>query len=319
MSRQLTIYTPIYNSEPFLDRLLASMSELPSDRVELLFVDDCSSDKSVEILQAYCADHGNARLLKNEKNSGVGATSNKAIDAVTTPYLQRCDSDDELIAEGMLEALDIISAANHDLVIEPHQQLVAPGEWKLTRPKPLPEDGNILRSFWRFDGWRSNLWTTMIRSDFVKELGVRFVENRDLMGEDTIYISELLVGIDAKRIKISDTPSYKYHRREGSISQPPKRNRESNAKYAHELLVQQDFMETLGHRFVAEGHLDKADVSHALSTRCASILKPLRKSGQHARVIAEYHRVREKYGATKRMRLQYLKSLPLGIWRMLLP
>lgn len=315
----LTIFTPVYNAEPFLDRLFASFDELPAERVELLFVEDGSTDKSLAMLREYCDAREHARLLINESNSGIGVSSNRALDEARGEFVMRCDADDEIIAAGVMAGLDRAERGDVDMVPCANYEHAVGEQPRLRIPAGKPEDGNWLKRFWEFRDWNSNLWCTVIRKGYFEERGVRFSEVRDLMGEDTLIIADLLAGIGPERIAISEAPAYHYHRRIGSTSRPKKQKREHYRRYAHKLLMQQVEMESQVMRFIEKGFIER-DFAHAmLAERAAAILRRLKQAGDYHRVVVEYHRVRARYGPNKRNRGYFLKCLPLGVWRCLWP
>lgn len=88
----VSVIMPVYNGEKYLEAAVRSVLESDYSELELLVVDDGSRDGSVEILQKF-ADH-RLRLITNERNLGVAASLNRAIELSRGSFVARMDADD---------------------------------------------------------------------------------------------------------------------------------------------------------------------------------------------------------------------------------
>ncbi len=94
---KISVITPVHNSFALMKRNLENLEKMPENAVELVVVDDCSTDESYAQAVMYSKNcHFNMIVLKNEKNSGPGASRNLGIDAATGDYITFVDSDDYL-------------------------------------------------------------------------------------------------------------------------------------------------------------------------------------------------------------------------------
>ncbi|MBQ1779984.1 MAG: glycosyltransferase family 2 protein, partial [Bacteroidales bacterium] len=97
---QVSILVPIYEVEKYIERCARSLFEQTYDNLEYIFVDDCSPDKSMEILEQVMEDYPNrkkqVRIIRHEHNRGLAAARNTALDAATSPFITHVDSDDYL-------------------------------------------------------------------------------------------------------------------------------------------------------------------------------------------------------------------------------
>lgn len=96
MQAEFTIIVPVYNEEEGLERLflhLDSYCKKASKPTAVLFVDDGSTDKSPEMIQAYCKDHSTFSYILFNKNYGKGAALKAAFDEIDTPLLGYIDAD----------------------------------------------------------------------------------------------------------------------------------------------------------------------------------------------------------------------------------
>lgn len=96
MARQpkVSVIVTTYNSEETLERCLQSAVHQTIDSMELIIVDDKSSDSTVQIAQNYIQKYGFIKLLQNDKNMGPGFSKNRGLKAATGLFVGFLDSDD---------------------------------------------------------------------------------------------------------------------------------------------------------------------------------------------------------------------------------
>lgn len=89
---RFSIIVPIYNTEKYLDKCIQSILNQTLQDYEVLLIDDCSTDNSLEIAGNYESER--IRVLRNKTNSGLSATRNVGIRNASGDYLVFLDSDD---------------------------------------------------------------------------------------------------------------------------------------------------------------------------------------------------------------------------------
>jgi teichuronic acid biosynthesis glycosyltransferase TuaG len=94
MSGLVSIITPTYNSEKFITETIQSVQNQTYKNWEMLIVDDCSSDKTVAIIQQFMEDDHRIHLIRLNKNSGASKARNKAINEVKGDFMTFLDADD---------------------------------------------------------------------------------------------------------------------------------------------------------------------------------------------------------------------------------
>lgn len=99
---RLTVIIPTYNAARFLPETLVSLRRAVDDSIDLLFVDDASTDATVDLIKQ--ADLPHARIIQRDRNLGVASARNLAMQAVETDYLTFLDADD-LVQCGYFPAL----------------------------------------------------------------------------------------------------------------------------------------------------------------------------------------------------------------------
>lgn len=90
----VSIITPMFNSEAFISDTISSVINQSYKNWELLLIDDCSSDSTLQIVAPFLKAHPNIKLFKNDVNSGAAVSRNKGIEASSGDYIAFLDADD---------------------------------------------------------------------------------------------------------------------------------------------------------------------------------------------------------------------------------
>lgn len=97
---QVSVLVPVYGVERFMERCARSLFEQTYANLEYIFVDDCSPDNSIAILKKVMEDYPErkeqVRIIHHEKNRGLAAARNTAIDVAQGSFITHVDSDDYL-------------------------------------------------------------------------------------------------------------------------------------------------------------------------------------------------------------------------------
>ena len=91
-----SVIVPVYNAENYLDRTINSVLAQTFKNFELICIDDCSTDKSKEIIRKWQVVDGRIRLRFNESNCGPSFTRNVGLNIAIGQYIVFVDSDDVL-------------------------------------------------------------------------------------------------------------------------------------------------------------------------------------------------------------------------------
>lgn len=90
----VSIVTPVYNSQKLINKTIESVLTQTYKDFEMILVDDCSTDKSKEIIKRYSETDDRIKYHKLDKNSGAAVARNKGIELATGRYICFLDSDD---------------------------------------------------------------------------------------------------------------------------------------------------------------------------------------------------------------------------------
>lgn len=95
---KVSIIIPIYGVEQFIEKCARSLFEQTLSDMEYIFVNDCTPDKSIEVLMSVLEDYPQrkhqVKILHNKENQGQGVTRKRGIFAATGDFVIHCDSDD---------------------------------------------------------------------------------------------------------------------------------------------------------------------------------------------------------------------------------
>ena len=105
----ISFVVPVYNVEPYLSACLDSILNqgLDKDDFEIIIVEDCSTDGSLQICKDYSCKYENIILIENDKNIGLGLTRNKGMECAKGEYIHFVDSDDYLFPNSIQELLSL--------------------------------------------------------------------------------------------------------------------------------------------------------------------------------------------------------------------
>lgn len=114
----LSLIIPAYNSSAFLQKCLDSMLQTPYlDRLEILVVNDGSTDSTPQIAQGYCDRFPDVVRLISQQNKGHGGALNAGCAAATGKYLKAIDADDWVDPEGLNAFIEALEKCESDVVL----------------------------------------------------------------------------------------------------------------------------------------------------------------------------------------------------------
>lgn len=105
---RVSVITPIYNAERFLEKTLNSILAQTYKNLEIIFVDDCSTDDSGSYIQEMQKEHPEIVYFKQLTNQGAGAARNKALELASGQYVAFLDSDDIWMPEKIEKQIDLM-------------------------------------------------------------------------------------------------------------------------------------------------------------------------------------------------------------------
>lgn len=93
---KISVIIPVYNVEGYIDACIASLKGQTLKELEFIFVDDCGTDASMRLVEAFSFEDSRVRIIRNPRNLGAGPSRNAGIEAARGEYLSFVDPDDWL-------------------------------------------------------------------------------------------------------------------------------------------------------------------------------------------------------------------------------
>src|SRR5690606_28917246 len=107
----VTVFMPVYNSEQYIREALESILNQTYQNLDILLVDDGSTDRSVEIIKSY--QDTRIRLIQNEKNMGIPYTRNVGLKEAKGKYIAIMDSDDIAVSNRIERQIQYLETNPH--------------------------------------------------------------------------------------------------------------------------------------------------------------------------------------------------------------
>lgn len=206
---KVSLLIPVYGVEPFIKRCSVSLFGQTYENLEYIFVDDCSPDRSMEIirqtLESYPQRKKQVKIIRHTTNRGLSAARNTAVEHVTGTYLMHVDSDDFLEKDAVERMLTTAVRTSADIVIC-DSYLVYQKE-KKCYPVFIPSDKQEYIRCLLHKSVPPSIWGKLFSVSFYKASGVRSIEGLN-HGEDYATVPRLVYY--ARKVVKIDVPLYNY-------------------------------------------------------------------------------------------------------------
>lgn len=210
MRKKISVIVPVHNAEKYLEQCVKSIVEQTYENLEILLVDDCSTDRSGEICDACAGKDARIRVIHKTKKGGEGGAvaRNEGIAAATGEVFYFIDSDDYIEADMLEHMYEIMESEESDCVVTSFHYVDDKGEelsWytpclskyrKMTGPEAAKEF-LMTRNIEGFS------WNKLIRREVLEKHRITFDESMnsfvDMYGMfQTIFFSRRVSFYDAK-------------------------------------------------------------------------------------------------------------------------
>ena len=231
---QITVGMPVWGVEKYIKRSLLSILEQDFEDMEILVIDDCGTDKSIDIVTELAATHpkGNKiRIIRQPQNMGCWAARNKVLDEAQGKYIFLIDSDDYLFENAIPKLYQKAEETQAEVTygsVLPVDEYGHPidhsGVDGINLPDMVLRGEDQLASFANDNTKRLRLnnfiWNIMLRSDFLKKHQLRFRKTK--FWDDVLFNADMQPLV-ASAAFISDL-TYNYVIRDNSLSNFQKRD-----------------------------------------------------------------------------------------------
>lgn len=114
---KISVIVPIYNVEAYVGDCLQSLIKQTLSDIEIICIDDCGKDKSMQIVKDFAARDKRIRIVKNWRNRGLSYSRNHGMRYARAPYIMFCDSDDMFMSDTCEKMYNAITESGTDVVV----------------------------------------------------------------------------------------------------------------------------------------------------------------------------------------------------------
>lgn len=221
----ISIIIPVYNAEKYIDKTIQSVLEQTYTNYEIILVNDCSQDQSLQKIEKYAEENPRVKVYTLEENSGAAVARNFGLDMAQGRYIAFLDSDDTWVENKLEKQLDFMKEKDAAFVYCSYDMVNADGEQirraikvkECTKYKDLLTKTMISTSTVLFDRYRTNAVAMPLRRT----------------GQDYAFWMQLLRQFDAYGMQVAFTHVC---RRNDSLS----KNKLQNIKDVWEVQTKQE-------------------------------------------------------------------------------
>ena len=238
---KVSIIVPVYNVEKYLERCINSLKNQSLEDIEIILVDDSSTDSSPQICDKAAAEDARIKVI-HKVNEGAGKARNAALLVATGEYIGFADSDDFVEPEMFQTLYDRAKKHGSDLVMsgvlfvdgnmfseegecirktyfDKDTHFETEDELKKLRMGivgALPEDADDSK-------YGMSIWKNLFRHEVIKQNNIIFESEREKLSEDALFMIDYISCI--KKATGINESFYNYCRNEESISKSYKKDR----------------------------------------------------------------------------------------------
>jgi len=203
---KISVIVPIYNAEPYLQKCLNSIEAQSHSNLEIILIDDGSTDKCPQICDEYAVKDSRIKVI-HKKNGGVASARNAGLKIATGEYIAFVDSDDWIEPTMYSDLLDVCLNHNCDYVgCSTQIRGGTSGQIKFLTANEYFADylnGNMFLT----------VWSRLCRREVC--IDIKFPENMMVCEDGFVALPTLE---KAKKIAFLEKPLYNYNQRENSFT-----------------------------------------------------------------------------------------------------
>ena len=189
----ISVIMPVYNASEFLNMSINSLIKQSFNDLELICVDDGSTDNSLEILNKFSSKYNFIKVIR-QKNMGSGKARNNGIDNASGDYIAFLDADDIFVDKNALEIM-------YKTAVNNNADMVCGNLKRLTKDKKIIEDIHKNEAYSFFDdygfispkeyGVPWAFYKNIFKRNFLNQYNIRFPDLK--RGQDPVFLANVLV------------------------------------------------------------------------------------------------------------------------------
>lgn len=218
----VSIIIPVYNVERYIDKCLHSVIAQTYRPLEVIVVDDCGNDSSIEkagiMLSAHSGDNGfSSAIFHHDHNRGLSAGRNTGTDAAKGKYVYYLDSDDYISSHCIEKLVAKAEKYQAELTVGGYEKIgdvTASFDTLNVGDVDHIEGNETVVNYYCQRKFYVMAWNKLVRLDFIRKHNLRFIEG--LLHEDSPWSLQMAYRLNS--VAFVSEPTYKYVIRPGSIS-----------------------------------------------------------------------------------------------------
>ena len=207
---KVSVIVPIYGVEKYIERCARSIFEQSYKNIECIFVNDCTKDNSMLILNNVLDQYQDVKdkviIINHQKNKGLSSSRNTGIEAATGVYLLHVDSDDFLSKDNVIE--NMVNTAieeDSDMVIADYNLVYQDHINRIYQIPPSSKEQYISEMLSK--SISVCVWGTLFKTKLYKDNDIRHIDGVNL-GED--YAVKPRLAYFANKVVHLKQPCYGY-------------------------------------------------------------------------------------------------------------
>lgn len=211
MDIKVSIIIPVYNVAPYLDVCLSSCINQTFRDIEIIVVNDGSTDESLLVIQKYAENDDRIKVILKE-NQGLIYARKSGLDVACGEYIFHLDGDDYLENSAIEELYNEAVKSDADYVIGNYYRICDNNKLEMKNTNEFKGlfGQDLLLCMFHYDEWR--VWGKLMRKSLFSSVIYRPV----VMGEDMFFHMQICLKV--KKVIVVDTCLYNYIYRSGSIT-----------------------------------------------------------------------------------------------------
>lgn len=222
MQFEVTIGIPVFRALDYIGVTMQSALGQTFPSIEFLIIDDCGADGTIEAVELLQRQHPRGaaiRILRNERNLGVGPSRNRIIQEARGKYLYFMDSDDTIELNTIELLVKTIQENKADVVYASYEQIdnvrnTPTKRFVYSHVKLLEEDSLATYAFSHYGSFQSSVCNCLIDLEFLRATKLKFIDA--MFWEDMAFTYELVTMV--KRAVLLPDITYHYLCRPNSLS-----------------------------------------------------------------------------------------------------
>lgn len=215
---KISVIVPVYNVEQYIAQCLDSIVNQTFKDIEILCVDDCGTDESMQIVRCYAGLDSRIKIITHEHNKGLGSARHSGLQHARGRYISFVDSDDWLDVTMFEKCYNVLERERVDsvwvkinLYFEDERKFVADAEY--LRDLHAPKEGVIEITPENISHFPVNAWNKIYKASAVNQNKAIFSEG--ILYEDVEFYYRFFT--QSTRVYILDELLYQYRQRKSSI------------------------------------------------------------------------------------------------------